>query len=73
MPRPSDRWCQCEHRAHAAQPHNWMTPNGNPGHKYGVAFDRQQVVEVKTPFGRFTVCKDCAADCLAEFKEEPNA
>lgn len=41
------------------------TPNGNPGHKYGVRFHELAVVNVKTPYGTFRVCRDCADDCLA--------
>jgi hypothetical protein len=59
--------CQCEHAAHF--PDDWevqVTPNGNPGHKYGVAFLPAAIRTVQTTYGAFNVCRDCAADCHGE-------
>lgn len=54
--------CQCEHRAHFEK--DARTPYGNPGHKYGVQYARGYTQVVKTPWSSFTVCRDCADDCL---------
>ena len=51
--------CACEHVAHFET--GRFTPNGNPGHTYGVRF--AQLVHVATVFGSFAVCADCARDC----------
>lgn len=51
--------CQCEHVAHFE--HERRTPNGNPGHDYGVQF--ATVIRVATDYGVFAVCLDCWRDC----------
>jgi hypothetical protein len=53
--------CLCEHIAHSDR--NERTPNGNPGHTYGARYHPTFLVNVKTPYGTFLVCKDCAKDC----------
>jgi hypothetical protein len=62
--------CQCEHAAHFGAEYNSnnpvLTPNGNPGHKYGA---ESNLTAVKTPFGIFHVCGDCAKDCYREYAE----
>ena len=58
--------CECEHAAHFNDGAE-KTPHGNPGHKYGIAFDAAQVESVATPHGPFVVCKDCANDCYRKF------
>lgn len=60
--------CQCEHTAHIAE--RAMTPNGNPGHRYGVNFFDTNLTTVKTPYGTFRVCRDCRADCFQDIKGE---
>lgn len=52
--------CECEHESHFCYAN---TPNGNPAHKYGVYYAQSFITPVKTPFGTFNVCKDCAEDC----------
>lgn len=61
--------CQCEHIAHTNRDRlpRPTTPNGNPGHGYGVKFREHYLGKVDTPLGTFVVCKDCAEDCLADF------
>lgn len=53
--------CQCEHVAHFER--HLFTPNGNPGHSYGVNFLTEWLQTVPTTYGPFTVCPDCARDC----------
>lgn len=55
--------CECEHLAHLEK--GIITPNGNPGHKYGATFSQLHMQVVETPYGSFYVCSDCAHDCLA--------
>jgi hypothetical protein len=55
------RNCQCEHESHHGS--DKLTPNGNPGHRYGVRFWPEYLINVKTIYGDFQVCKDCAEDC----------
>lgn len=55
--------CECEHEAHFG---DGNTPNGNHGHKYGVYFAHHYIVPVKTAYGTFNVCKDCAGDCYSD-------
>lgn len=62
------RKCECEHQSHMDK--DMHTPNGNPAHKYGVAYSNRYMQDVKTPFGTFHVCKDCAEDCLQQYKEK---
>lgn len=57
--------CECEHAAHFHD-EGKKTPFGNPGHKYGQDFHKLE--SVKTPYGTFKVCVDCAVDCLNEYK-----
>lgn len=61
------RLCECEHAAHFER--DKRTPNGNPGHKWGAKFATR--VPVKTPYGTFHVCVDCASDCLAKQRVNP--
>lgn len=58
--------CECEHAAHFPEDKK-LTLNGNPGHKYGAKFSPDYIVPVKTPYGIFRVCKDCANDCYQHF------
>jgi hypothetical protein len=51
--------CECEHAAHFDR--TARTPNGNPGHDYGVGFAIG--VKISTPYGTFRVCESCARDC----------
>ena len=55
--------CQCEHIAHVKK--DKRTPNGNPGHRYGVDFNTLYITTVKTHYGTFTICRDCERDCIA--------
>ena len=61
----SANWCQCEHVAHTSEGMKALetTPNGNAGHPYGETDENAQLVDIKTTWGTFTVCKDCAEDC----------
>lgn len=59
--------CQCEHACHMHDEGRKLSPNGNPGHVYGKKFYERALTHVKTPFGVFTVCPDCAQDCYANF------
>lgn len=54
--------CQCEHAAHFDKT---LTPNGNPGHAYGVDFYQDQLVRVSPSY---ELCKDCASDCWQSAK-----
>jgi hypothetical protein len=53
--------CECEHVSHFE--HDKRSPNGNPTHKYGQKFYEHHMTIVKTEYGTFHVCKDCANDC----------
>lgn len=55
--------CECEHVAHVDR--DERTPNGNPAHAYGVRFAERALETIKTTFGTFAVCRDCARDCHA--------
>jgi hypothetical protein len=59
--------CQCENAAHFHDAPA-LTPNGNPGHKYGQRFTHG-LVAVVTEFGTFAVCADCRKDCQADSAE----
>lgn len=59
--RDEGRMCECEHRSHFKDSGE-LSPNGNPGHKYGVHYQRGMVA-VKTGFGTIIVCEDCNTDC----------
>jgi len=52
--------CECEHISHIER--DRLTPNGNPGHKYGQSF--YAIEPVKTICGTFHLCKDCREDCF---------
>ncbi len=54
--------CNCEHAAHFDQP-EIKTPNGNPGHEYGVKVALAYLTAIETTYGAFTVCENCATDC----------
>lgn len=54
--------CECEHACHFPDEHK-LSPNGNPGHRYGAKFAPRYLVAVTTPWGTFLVCKDCDKDC----------
>ena len=56
--------CACEHISHFEKLKH--TPNGNPAHDYGMGFSPLFMTTVKTLYGTFRVCKDCAEDCLSE-------
>ena len=66
--------CQCEHAAHFLEHERVqrvpapLTPNGNPGHRYGQDFSDLFIVGVRTPYGTFSVCKDCARDCYQDYE-----
>lgn len=64
--------CECEHAAHFkdTMPRAPLTPNGNAGHKYNASYYETYLVMVKTPFGTFRICKDCADDCYSEWKKD---
>ena len=53
--------CECEHVGHTEPGEH--TPNGNPGHKYLAKYHDSYVKRVKTPYGVFQLCRDCAEDC----------
>jgi len=55
--------CKCEHEAHFDR--KKRTPDGNPTHKYGMRYAMSYLRRVQTPYGIFTVCRDCAEDCYA--------
>lgn len=61
--------CGCEHTAHffgsTLDGPRQHTPHGNPGHAYGTRFVLRVLAPLKTAYGTFTVCADCASDCLA--------
>lgn len=63
--------CECEHAAHMhdEEPRK-NTPNGNPGHRYAQIFSPLYILKVRTEFGTFRVCKDCAKDCLGHYESE---
>ena len=58
---PITGWCQCENLCHCHD----ESPD-KPGHEYGATFDVEDLTEVRTIFGRFVVCVDCARTCLAD-------
>lgn len=53
--------CECEHASHFDK--NCLSPDGNPGHRYGAKFVARYVTVVKTSCGPYRVCRDCADDC----------
>lgn len=68
--------CQCEHACHMhgdrASAHfggleenapRKLSPNGNPSHRYGTEFFDGAMSRVRTEYGTFIVCNDCAEDC----------
>lgn len=57
--------CQCEHIAHDGYE---PTPNGLKGHPDNHEVDALATRKVKTPYGTYTVCLDCASDCYSQFK-----
>lgn len=75
----AQRRCQCEHICHTTQlerglvtpdplgkyPHS-LSPNGNPGHFYGIKFFERYLQTVHTPHGDFELCQDCAKDCAVQ-------
>lgn len=60
------RHCECENIAHFPEEKK-LTPNGNPGHRYGQEF-LSGIQPIKTEMGTFHVCKDCAVDCLKDWR-----
>lgn len=48
--------CQCENRAHF----------GGGCHDYGEEHDIEELTQVRTMYGRFTVCVRCAEDHFPE-------
>ncbi len=58
--------CECEHISHFER--NRRSPNGNPTHKYGRLYAESYMVSMDTEYGAFRVCKDCAEDCMHDFK-----
>ena len=56
--------CQCEHACHTDKAKR--SPAGNPGHRYGQIFALSAERRVRTAWGTFLVCYDCAKDCLAD-------
>lgn len=58
--------CECEHAAHFFdEGPRQHTPHRKPGHRYGTHFMLRVLSPLKTAYGTFTVCSDCASDCLA--------
>ena len=57
--------CECEHVCHMDT--SKRSPLGNPGHKYGAKFHSLYCEQIKTPYGTFRVCRDCAKDCYAMY------
>jgi hypothetical protein len=49
----------CEHVRH--------TEPDPAGHSYGMPFDVDYLVHVKTPYGTFRVCNECRTNCYADF------
>lgn len=69
---PGHAFCECEHAAHFpedAYPNIVKTPNGNHAHNYGAIFLHAGIVGVRTPYGVFHVCRDCAGDCYQNFPQ----
>lgn len=60
------RQCQCEHIAHFES--DKRTPNGNPSHRADSFFHLDFIEPVKTPYGTFHVCRDCANDCYETWR-----
>jgi hypothetical protein len=56
--------CECEHIAHFPD-EQAKTPNGNIGHSYGKPTG--ELTPIKTEWGTFKVCLDCASDCLGHY------
>lgn len=69
--KPGNRRCECEHIAHASSEYpleiKALTPNGNPGHEFYTQFNERAIVHVRSPYGIYRVCKDCAADCMHDY------
>jgi hypothetical protein len=72
MAKLNTKSCECEHVSHFDK--KKRSPAGNPNHRYGTKFAESFITPVKTPYGTFHVCDDCAKDCLAIsplFKKNP--
>lgn len=60
--------CSCENEHHFDDKWNVPGPHRSTHHhEYGEVFGKSELVEVKTPFGTFEVCKACADNCLKEY------
>jgi hypothetical protein len=61
--------CECEHICHLSNLRN--SPNGNPGHRHGQSFDIVYVKTIKTEYGTYILCRDCADDCHKQVTLDP--
>jgi hypothetical protein len=63
----STRPCECEHICHFEK--DKRSPNGNPGHNYGIKFVERKMQEVKSTLGLHSTfyCMDCANDCMVNY------
>lgn len=66
MSHPMTAPCECEHRDHFANP-----DGPPPEHPYGEEVDIEKVTQIRTIFGRFTVCVDCATTCMKDQELTP--
>lgn len=58
-PKPNDEItaaCTCEHVSHFE----------GDTHEYGAEFNVEDITQVRTDFGMFTVCVQCAETCLRD-------
>jgi len=65
--------CECENVCHDPESRTVsgkriLSPNGNPGHDYGIKFFPRFLRKVKTAYGTFNVCTHCAEDCQAAWE-----
>lgn len=63
MPESTERMCQCENDKHFRS--SFRVPS--KGHPYGAEFLPSGLCTVATPYGDFTVCRECATTCLCMF------
>ena len=61
MHDPMTAQCECEHVDHFGHP-----DDRDDCHGYGQEFNLEDMTQVTTEFGRFTVCCGCAETCLKD-------
>ena len=58
--------CECEDMTHFRDDHGYKEGQRHQGHGYGEIFQLNHTEEVKTEYGKYIVCRDCAEVCHGE-------